>query len=81
MTFTSTSPIRLDESRALIVVHCEEHPWYWSCRFHRDEAFDAACAHEAAEHAGDQRQREARDARRARQRVAQPATSDTRGKV
>lgn len=63
----STSPIRLDESRALIVIVCDEHDWYHSCRFHRDEAYDAACAHEEAEHPMDNRQREAR---RQRRRVA-----------
>lgn len=63
----STSPIRLDESRALIVIVCDDHEWYHSARFYRDEAYDAACAHEEAEHPGDERQRHAR---RERRRVA-----------
>lgn len=62
----STSPIRLDESEALIVIVCDEHPWYNSSRFHRDEAYDAACAHEKREHPGDVRHREARRLREAR---------------
>ena len=65
----STSPIRLDESQALIVIVCDEHPWYNSSRFHRDEAYDAACAHEEREHPGDVRHREARRQRELR-RVA-----------
>jgi hypothetical protein len=65
----STSPIYLDESPALIVIKCTEHDWYNSCRFHRDEAYDAACAHEAAEHAGDVRHRDAR-AKRKREALA-----------
>lgn len=66
----STSPIRLDESKALIVIYCTDHDWYKSSRFHRDEAYDAACDHEEREHAGDQRQREARRLRKLYQRVA-----------
>ncbi|MFK4761193.1 hypothetical protein ACI3KS_09705 [Microbacterium sp. ZW T5_45] len=62
----STSPIRLDESPSDIVVHCEEHPWWTAMRFHRDEAFDAACGHEEREHPGDYRQRDARRSRAVR---------------
>lgn len=65
----STSPIRIDASEALIVIHCDEHDWWRASRFHLDEAQDAACAHEEREHAGDVRQREARRARALR-RVA-----------
>ncbi|WP_298041466.1 hypothetical protein, partial [uncultured Microbacterium sp.] len=63
-TNTSTSPIRLDESAAVIVIHCTEHPWWRAVRFYRDDAHDAACAHEEREHAGDVRQREARRLRK-----------------
>ena len=63
----STSPIRLDESRSVIVIYCEQHDWYRACRFHRDEALDAACGHEEREHPMDNRHREAR---RQRRRVA-----------
>ena len=54
------SPIKLDCSKSLIVVHCTEHPWWHAARFHKTEAWDAACAHEEAEHEGDYRQRDAR---------------------
>lgn len=74
----STSPIYLDESRALIVIKCRDHDWYAACRFHRDEAYDAACAHEAAEHVGDVRQRDARDKRR-RVASAHPRLSSVAG--
>lgn len=73
MTNISTSPIHLDESQAVIVVHCTEHPWWTACRFYRDEAQDAACAHESREHPGDNRHREARRLRRLR-RVASAST-------
>ena len=65
----TTSPIQLDESQALIVITCTEHDWWRSCRFHLDEAQDAACLHEEREHAGDQRHRDARR-KRAIRRVA-----------
>lgn len=55
-----TSPIALDESASVIVVYCSEHPWWRACRFFRDEAQDAACAHEEREHPGDNHHREAR---------------------
>jgi hypothetical protein len=61
---TDSSPIRLDESSALIVIYCTEHDWYRASRFHRDEARDAACAHEEREHPMDNRHREARRLRR-----------------
>lgn len=74
----STSPIRLDESRSLIVIVCDDHEWYHSARFHRDEAYDAACAHEEAEHVGDVRQRDAR-AKRRRVAAANPRLSSVAG--
>lgn len=70
----SSSPIRLDESKSLIVIYCDDHDWYKASRFHRDEAYDAACDHEEREHAGDQRQREARRLRKTYQRVATAKT-------
>lgn len=69
----TTSPIRLDESKTLIVITCTEHPWWSSSRFHLDEAQDAACGHEEREHPGDQRHREARRLRALR-RVASAST-------
>lgn len=66
----STSPIRLDESKALIVIYCTDHDWYKASRFHRDEAYDAACDHEEREHPGDVRQRNARTHRNGYRRVA-----------
>lgn len=79
----STSPIKLDASTSLIVVHCTEHDWYYSCRFHQDEAYDAACLHEEREHAWDNRHREARRQRRLRRvATAKPrATYEHRPKV
>lgn len=69
----TTSPIQLDASKSLIVIYCEEHPWWRVSRFHLDEAQDAACAHEEREHPGDQRHREARRLRSVR-RVASAST-------
>lgn len=66
------SPIHLDQSAAVIVIHCTEHPWWSACRFFLDEAQDAACSHEAREHAMDNHHREARRLRRLR-RVASAA--------
>lgn len=71
-----TSPIHVDESNVLIVIHCDEHDWYRSCRFHRDEAHDAACAHEEREHPNDYRQRDAR-AKRVARRVARAERAET----
>lgn len=70
MTTSTLSPIGLDCSASLIVVYCSEHPWWRACRFHKDEAWDAACAHEEREHEGDYRQRNARTMRRTRIRHA-----------
>lgn len=69
MPTVPTSPIYLDESQAFILVKCHDHDWYNACRFIRDEAFAAACAHEAAEHPYDRRQRQAQRKRHDR-RVA-----------
>ena len=66
MPTRTPSPIRLDPSDSLIVIHCKEHPWYRSCRFYLDEAQDAACAHEEREHPMDNHHREARRLRRLR---------------
>lgn len=74
MTTANISPIRLDKSDALIVIHCADHEWYRACRFHLDEARDAACEHEEREHPMDNRHREARRLRKTRRRVAAPAT-------
>ncbi|CAH0262464.1 hypothetical protein SRABI98_03543 [Microbacterium sp. Bi98] len=74
MTTDTTSPIRLDKSDALIVIHCADHEWYRACRFHLDDARDAACAHEEREHAMDNRHREARRLRKLRRRVTPPAS-------
>lgn len=54
------SPIQLDESAALIVITCAEHPWWTVSRFYRDDAYDAACGHEEREHPMDNAHREAR---------------------
>lgn len=70
MSTINPSPIKLDCSKSLIVIHCTEHDWWKAARFHKSEAWDAACAHEEAEHPGDYHQR---DARSERQRVAQHA--------
>lgn len=70
MATLNPSPIKLDCSSTLIVVHCTEHPWWRAGRFHKDEAWDAACAHEEREHEGDYHQR---DARSERQRTARHA--------
>lgn len=75
----TTSPIRLDESKSLIVIHCQEHTWWRASRFYLDEAQDAACDHEEREHPRDNRHREARRVRLAR-RVANaptPSVSET----
>lgn len=63
MSTINPSPIKLDCSKALIVVYCTEHDWWYASRFHKDEAWDAACAHEEREHEGDYRQRNARSER------------------
>lgn len=79
----TTSPIRLDESQTLIVIHCSDHEWYRASRFHRDEAQDAACDHEEREHPGDNRHRDARRLRLLR-RVASahtPSVSETGSRV
>lgn len=68
----TNSPIQIDSSAVLIVIHCTDHPWWRPCRFHLDEAQDAACDHEAREHPMDNRHREARRLRRLR-RVASAA--------
>lgn len=60
------SPIRLDRSTTGIVIHCKEHPWWWSFRFHQEDAWDSACAHEKRDHPGDRSQRKAREKRRER---------------
>lgn len=70
MSTQNPSPIKLDCSQTLIVVYCTEHPWYYASRFHKDEAWDAACSHEEREHEGDDRQRHARRVRRDRARHA-----------
>lgn len=72
----SASPIRLDSSASLIVIVCDDHPWWRPCRFHLDEAQDAACAHEEREHPMDNRHREARRLRRLR-RVAAASQDET----
>ncbi|QDZ14768.1 hypothetical protein [Humibacter ginsenosidimutans] len=64
------SPIKLDCSAALIVIYCTEHPWWRASRFVKDDAWDAACAHEEREHTGDDRQRHARTVRQERARHA-----------
>lgn len=70
MATLNPSPIKLDCSSHLIVVYCAEHPWWRAGRFHKDEAWDAACAHEEREHPDDYHQR---DARSERQRHARRA--------
>lgn len=83
MPTVSTSPIYLDESPSFILVKCTEHEWYNACRFYRDEAYDAACAHEAAQHPYDHRQRAAQHKRRIR-RVGSadaPVMSEQRERV
>ncbi|MDQ1169583.1 hypothetical protein QE392_001387 [Microbacterium proteolyticum] len=64
------SPIQLDCSPVGIVVACEEHPWWRAFRFHKEDAWNSACAHEEREHGDDRRQRHARDVRRARAKEA-----------
>lgn len=78
MDTTSASPIHLDSSTAMIVIYCDDHPWWRACRFHLDEAHDAACAHEAREHAGDNHRREARRQRldRHERRVASERSAE-----
>lgn len=68
----STSPIILDESAAVIVITCTDHPWWSACRFLHDDAYDAACRHEERDHPTDTRQRDAAMKRHAR-RVANPS--------
>jgi hypothetical protein len=70
MTTSTQSPIRLDCSQTLIVVNCIEHDWWRAARFHKDDAWDAACGHEEREHSGDYRQRNARAHRVERARHA-----------
>lgn len=70
MTSHTASPIKLDCSSSLIVVYCTEHPWWRAGRFHKDEAWDAACGHEEREHEGDYHQRDARSERRRAARLA-----------
>jgi hypothetical protein len=79
----STSPINYDVSQSLIVVYCDDHPWWSRSRFYFDDAQDIACAHEEQEHAGDNRHREARAARAARRvaTVATPPVSETGSRV
>lgn len=61
---TTTSPIKLDCSPSGIVIYCEQHDWWRAFRFHKDEAWDAACGHEEREHEGDYHQRNARSERK-----------------
>ncbi|WP_313539823.1 hypothetical protein [Leifsonia aquatica] len=70
MPTINPSPIKLDCSKSLIVIHCTEHDWWKASKFHKDEAWDSACAHEEAEHPGDYRQRDAREHRQRRARHA-----------
>jgi hypothetical protein len=62
-TEQTASPIGLDCDPYGIVIYCTEHPWWRAFRFYKDEAWDAACAHEEREHTGDYRQRKARSER------------------
>lgn len=79
----TTSPITFDVSASLIVIVCAEHPWWRPCRFHFDEAQDAACAHEELEHPGDNRHRDARRIRKIRRVAAASAApvSETGSRV
>lgn len=61
MARPSTSPIRFDETPFGIVVYCTDHEWWRAFRFHHDDAYTAACRHEADEHAGDYRRRKHAD--------------------
>lgn len=79
----SISPIQLDQSRSLIVIHCMEHPWWSASRFHLDEAQDAACGHEDREHPGEHHHRDARR-KRVLRRVSSadtPSVSDSGSRV
>lgn len=70
MATHAASPIKLDCSSTLIVVMCQEHPWWRAARFHKDEAWDAACSHEEREHEDDYHQRDARSERKRQARLA-----------
>lgn len=63
------SPIHLDISDVLIVIYCDDHPWWRACRFTLDAARDAACGHEERAHGDDRRQRMARYVRAHRERA------------
>ena len=79
----TTSPITFDTSASLIVIVCADHPWWRPCRFHLDEAQDAACDHEEREHPGDNRHRDARRLRLARRvaTVDTPSVSEPGSRV
>lgn len=79
----TTSSIRFDATKSLIVIYCDEHSWWRASRFHLEDAQDAACAHEEREHPGDNRHRNARRLRALR-RVASastPSVSETGSRV
>ncbi|KAA9105012.1 hypothetical protein [Microbacterium rhizomatis] len=55
--------IKLDSSSTGIVVYCTECEYWRAFRFHKDDAWDAACLHEERVHPEDEHQRHARDER------------------
>lgn len=67
----AASIIRLDYSSTGIVIVCAECPWWSAFRFHKDDAWDAACAHEERVHPENNHQRDARHQRHARSRHAE----------
>ena len=69
------SPIKIDASPVLIVITCSLHPWWSACRFHLDEAQDAACAHEERDHPMDDTHRHLRGQRERDRRVAEASRS------
>lgn len=64
------SPIHLDTSSTGIVVYCTECPYWRAFRFHKDEAWAAAVAHEERTHPERTEQRNAAVKRRVRARHA-----------
>ena len=65
-----TGTVKLDRSSTGIVIYCTECTWWSAFRFHKDDAWDAACAHEERVHPDDRHQRDARDVRLSRARHA-----------
>ncbi len=73
--------IKLDYSSTGIVIVCTDCEYWSAFRFFKDDAWDAACAHEERVHPEDRHQRDARDLRRHRVRRDTPTIPTMKGNV